>query len=177
MGTHSLICHPETPAKSVESITVEYKCHKGVLWLRYHAELQLDALAVPYPAEATRADGLWQTTCFEAFCRRSGAGGYCEFNFSPSSQWAAYHFDEYREGMADLAVQQSPQIGLDASEGHFALEATIAVPGEAFEVGLAAVIEEVDGTKSYWALAHPPGKPDFHHPTCFALILPAPDAA
>ena len=26
---------------------------------------------------------------------------------------------------------------------------------------------------SYWALAHPPGKPDFHHPDCFALELPA----
>ena len=39
------------------------------------------------------------------------------------------------------------------------------------------VIEELDGTKSYWALAHPPGKPDFHHPDCFALTLAAPGAA
>jgi hypothetical protein len=41
-------------------------------------------------------------------------------------------------------------------------------------VGISAVIEEQDGTKSYWALAHPPGAPDFHHPTCFAATLPAP---
>jgi hypothetical protein len=35
-------------------------------------------------------------------------------------------------------------------------------------LGLSAVLEEQDGTKSYWALAHPPGgKPDFHHPDCF----------
>jgi hypothetical protein len=34
------------------------------------------------------------------------------------------------------------------------------------------VIEEVDGGLSYWALAHPPGKPDFHDPNCFALELP-----
>ena len=41
-------------------------------------------------------------------------------------------------------------------------------------MGLCAVIEEKDGTKSYWALAHPPGdKPDFHDPACFALELPA----
>jgi hypothetical protein len=42
------------------------------------------------------------------------------------------------------------------------------------QVGISAVIEEVGGTKSYWALAHPPGKPDFHHPTCFAATLPPP---
>ena len=43
-------------------------------------------------------------------------------------------------------------------------------------IALSAVIEEVDGTKSYWALRHPPGAPDFHHPDCFALELPAPEA-
>ncbi|MBI3061386.1 MAG: hypothetical protein HYY83_05345 [Deltaproteobacteria bacterium] len=28
-----------------------------------------------------------------------------------------------------------------------------------------------DGTISYWALKHPPGKPDFHHPDAFALEI------
>jgi hypothetical protein len=32
-----------------------------------------------------------------------------------------------------------------------------------WRLGLSAVIEEMSGRKSYWALAHPPGKPDFHH--------------
>jgi hypothetical protein len=32
----------------------------------------------------------------------------------------------------------------------------------AWRIGLAAVIEERSGHKSYWALAHPPGKADFH---------------
>ena len=40
-------------------------------------------------------------------------------------------------------------------------------------IALSAVIETRDGAKSYWALKHPPGKPDFHHPDCFALKLPA----
>ena len=44
---------------------------------------------------------------------------------------------------------------------------------EPLSIGLSAVIEETDGTKSYWALRHPPGPPDFHHPDCFALELPA----
>jgi hypothetical protein len=46
--------------------------------------------------------------------------------------------------------------------------------GEAdWEVGLSAVIEAADGALSYWALRHPAGRPDFHHPDCFALDLPA----
>jgi hypothetical protein len=31
------------------------------------------------------------------------------------------------------------------------------------------VIEDTSGHKSYWALAHPPGKADFHHSDSFAL--------
>ena len=38
-------------------------------------------------------------------------------------------------------------------------------------LGLSAVIEDDAGTLSYWALRHPPGKPDFHHPDAFALEL------
>jgi hypothetical protein len=33
------------------------------------------------------------------------------------------------------------------------------------------VIEDADGSLSYWALAHPPGRPDFHHTEAFALDL------
>jgi hypothetical protein len=42
-----------------------------------------------------------------------------------------------------------------------------------WQLGLSAVVEENNGRISYWALAHPPGKPDFHHPDCFRLELPA----
>ena len=37
--------------------------------------------------------------------------------------------------------------------------------------GLSAVIEDPNGVLSYWALRHPPGKPDFHHPDTFALEI------
>ena len=42
-----------------------------------------------------------------------------------------------------------------------------------WRLGLSAVIEEKDGGTSWWALAHPPGKPDFHHDDCFAARLAA----
>ena len=38
-------------------------------------------------------------------------------------------------------------------------------------------VVETDDELSYWALAHPPGRPDFHHPDCFALAVAAPDGA
>jgi hypothetical protein len=41
-----------------------------------------------------------------------------------------------------------------------------------WRLGLSAVIEDTRGSLSYWALAHPPGKPDFHHADGFALELP-----
>jgi hypothetical protein len=44
---------------------------------------------------------------------------------------------------------------------------------EPWHVGLSTIVEERNGRMSYWALVHPPGKPDFHHPDCFALQLPA----
>ena len=46
-----------------------------------------------------------------------------------------------------------------------------------WHVGISAVIEARDGTKSYWALAHAPGPPDFHNPDCFIATLPAPPSA
>jgi hypothetical protein len=36
-------------------------------------------------------------------------------------------------------------------------------------IALAAVIEDNNGSLSYWGLRHAPGKPDFHHPYGFAL--------
>jgi hypothetical protein len=55
-----------------------------------------------------------------------------------------------------------------------ALEGISDLPGDAaWRLGLSAVIEEASSGKSYWALAHPPGKPDFHHADGFACELPA----
>ncbi|WP_420605171.1 DOMON-like domain-containing protein [Novosphingopyxis sp.] len=140
--------------------------------------MPLDQLELPDPAEPERADDLWQTTCFELFMRRPGDRAYAEFNFSPSSRWAAYRFDDVREGRAQLDVQFVPGGGNDASDSHFALEATLVLPPEwrdiALDIAISAVIEQVDGSKSYWALGHPADRPDFHHPGSFTLRLSAP---
>jgi hypothetical protein len=54
---------------------------------------------------------------------------------------------------------------------------TAGLPPLPWRYGLNAVIEEEGGALSYWAIAHPEGKADFHAPACFAGELAAPSAA
>ena len=132
-------------------------------------------LLVPPWVSSVRRDGLWQATCFEMFLKCPD-GRYFEFNFSPSTEWAIYAFQSYRGGMTPLAVDFGPHIEFTSSPTTFSLEADVdlgQIPPGPLALGLSAVIEETDGTKSFWALAHSPGRPDFHHADCFALTLPA----
>ena len=48
------------------------------------------------------------------------------------------------------------------------------VPAGQCAANFTAVIEEEGGVLSYWALAHPADKPDFHDPACFAAELGPP---
>lgn len=119
-----------------------------------------------------RADELWKTTCFEAFLRGLGEEGYREWNFGPSGEWAAYDFTGRRAGMSN-ADAADPYIRVEDNLTWWALGASIAVPADTnWELGLSAVLEEKDGTKSYWALTHGSDTPDFHDPGCFIARLP-----
>jgi hypothetical protein len=45
------------------------------------------------------------------------------------------------------------------------------VPRAELQLALSAVLEDLQGRISYWALAHPPGNADFHHDAGFTLKL------
>lgn len=173
-----LVCHSDTPSSTVEKVTVQLSATNipGELWLEYNVTPSRH-LRLPAEGDPVRANDLWKTTCFELFAQPVSGESYFEFNFSPSFEWAAYAFDGYRSGMRDLPWRD-PEIMISSADPYFflAVEAMPALPLEPMQIGLSAVIEEMDGTKSYWALRHPPGKPDFHHPDCFALELPAASA-
>jgi hypothetical protein len=129
---------------------------------------------MPEVLEPIRAANLWESTCFEAFLRVPGADAYREWNFAPSSAWAAYDFSSHRDGRTEPEVA-TPYIRVEDNMTWWALGATITMDAKSvFEVGLSAILEEKDGTKSYWALAHPEEseKADFHDPACFAAHLP-----
>ena len=120
-------------------------------------------------------DELWRHTCFEAFVRASSGAEYYEFNFAPSTQWAAYRFSEYRSGMSVVAEAGAPSIEVQSGHNRCTLQASLkldrlsALPRDTpWRLGLSAVVEDMSGCLSYWALTHPPGKPDFHHIDCFA---------
>lgn len=173
----TLKCHPETPCGAVRAIEVEVSRSSSGFYLTYRLTGTIADLAIPAPAASQRRDELWRRTCFEAFLRADGEAGYCEFNFAPSTEWAAYGFGGYRSGMHDLPGI-APQIVAESAANRFTLRVTLnpGLPAHlAWHLGLSAVIEEAGGRKSYWALAHPPGAPDFHHEDCFALQLPPAD--
>ncbi len=173
-----LIPHP-TSRPTVEKVEV-------LIW-RDGTEFDLDVrlFGSPLRVKLPSTDGprrtyeLWRTTCFEAFLRPSGSDAYFELNLSPSGDWAAYRFDGYRTGMRNALIGCRPDPDVAFYDGIRMQDATYDFGGEpeldiaqGWDIGLSAVIEETDGTKSYWALAHGAGPPDFHNPACFAYHLP-----
>jgi len=174
----NLVPHPATPPSEPFKVWVNVE-HSAAfsatattnIWFGIGAPAS--RFVIPEPVEPRRADDLWRTTCFEAFLRVPGAKSYREWNFAPSGEWAAYDFTAYREGRTDPEVA-APYIRVEDNFTWWAFGATISVDAKgAWEFGLSAVLEEKDGPKSYWALAHPAGdKPDFHDAACFAAHLP-----
>jgi hypothetical protein len=172
--------HPDSLCSAVTRIEVEVaRPHAGGLQLTYFVGGKIGDVRLPPVVTAARADELWRHTCFEAFIGASASAAYHEFNFAPSTQWAAYRFSGYRSGMQVATKMRAPRIDVQAASESYILQASLELdwlsrlPGDArWRLGLSAVIEETSGRQSYWALAHPPGKADFHHSDCFAHELP-----
>ncbi len=173
-----LWCHPATPTHLVRSVEVQVGWGNGeVFALTFALAGDLTQLRIPVPQPPRRADGLWQHTCFEAFIRHKGEPAYCEFNFAPSGEWAAYAFRRYRDGTS-LTQDLDPRIVVRSTGDRLELDALIRLeclppvqPCTRVQLALSAVVEDEQGVLSYWALTHPPGRPDFHHPDAFTLEL------
>jgi hypothetical protein len=168
-------CFTSLAVAGVE-VTVE-RPSRDRLKLSYLIFGEMDDLRLSAPAAPLRTGDLWRTTCFEAFLAPRGGAGYREFNFSPSTEWAAYDFECYRDpDMRDAQLPAPPEVAImlhRADRILLTVDLSVPILQEPCGVGLSAVIEDRCGM-SYWALAHPPGdKPDFHDPACFAVELPA----
>lgn len=169
----ALLRHASTSCEAVSAVEVEARfCAPDELFLEYTVTGTIGDLCIPAVRAPCRADGLWRHTCFEAFLGGPGAG-YLEINLSPSTEWAAYRFDAYRRGMVPAPLAAAPAVGVRQAPERFELSATLRLPAPECEtvtrrrLALAAVIEEAGGRLSWWALAHPAAKPDFHHPQSF----------
>jgi hypothetical protein len=186
----SLVAHPNTSGGAVRRVAAWAEMAPPDL-LRFHYVLEADLrdVRVPPPEpEAARADNLWAHTCFEAFVGLTHSPRYLELNFSPSGQWAAYAFESYRKGMAPAEADAAPRLTLRRSDERLELQAEVRFSGTLLSAGAAAdgtpdrrlrialstVVEDREGRLSYWALSHPPGRPDFHHTGSFSLTLELP---
>jgi hypothetical protein len=178
-GALDLKPHPSTAAGPVKELGVSVsRPTPSQLALDYRLVGDLTLLRLPEPRPPVRSDGLWRHTCFEAFIGHMPASHYWEYNFSPSSAWAAYHFTAYREGMAPLMKGAPPvtssRIGRDVFEFSVLLDLAWlarAPDSVGLRLGISAVIEDRDRALSYWALEHPSEKPDFHHPGGLVVAL------
>ncbi len=176
---HTLKRHPGYPCLAATSIDVDIeRPNRGSLLLSYAVTGKIDDLRLPPVVATARSDKLWQHTCFEIFIRPAADAAYYEFNFAPSSEWAAYQFSRYRGGRRIVTEIETIDVDVQSSATRYTLRTTLALnqlpdlPRDgAWQFGLSAIIEETAGRKSYWALAHPPGDADFHHADCFAHEL------
>lgn len=150
------------------------------LQLVYSVRGTTAGLRIPPATAPGPADGLWQHTCLEAFVSVEGEASYREFNFSPSGQWAAYRFasERVRDTTATDAVER---LLTEAVVDPMQLALTAHLPWSALPprpaslcIALSAVIEDLNGHLSYWALSHPCERPDFHHPAGRTLRLALP---
>jgi len=160
--------HPSCRSGPAQHVEVDYWRDGRFLLVRFSTMEDNDWIDWPELIASGRRDELWRATCFEVFVQT--ADGYLEYNLSPSSEWATYRFDRYREGMrpADEGVVSKGTRfrGLGTE-----LEAQLELPDGVTKLAFSAVLRTVEGETFYWALAHPSDKPDFHHPDSFVLEL------
>jgi len=132
-------------------------------------------LRLPTPHAPAPAGALWRTSCCELFVGATGVSAYREFNFSPSGQWAVHHFSDTRQPLPGELVCPPPSICFTRGDDLLSMAVTLpkaALPkADTLRLAVAVVLEAEGGHHAYWALAHPPGKPDFHHHAGFVLSL------
>jgi hypothetical protein len=173
---HALVPHANgEPLPAVLAVAARASVVGTELRFEYRLRGDLAELTVASRAPSQRADRLWEHTCFEAFVATGSVGAYCELNFSPSTEWAAYAFDAYRQGMRPLTPVRPPTIDVVTAADELSVTASVelAALGTApwpLRIGLTAVVEDRTGRRGYFALRHPRANPDFHDAAGFAAV-------
>ncbi len=176
LAMRELTHHPQTPCHAAIRIEAAItRPRPQDLEISFVASGQLSGLIIPPPETPKRADELWRHTCFEVFIG-TGRSDYYEFNFAPTTAWAAYLFTSYRSGrvLADISPPKiTPRSGADRYALQVSLRlGSLALPEHRlWHLGLSAVIEDKSGCLSYWALVHASDKPDFHRPESFVYEI------
>lgn len=181
----ALIAHPDSHSGAVTAASFWAKRWGGMVVLNYNFRCRRRDILLPAPAgskdeqglyQPVRADELWKSTCFELFVRPAGSGtAYFEYNFNPAMKWAAYRFSDRRAGMMSVTLREPPRLwdSMSAEDYTYCVSLWLddAWAERALRFAVSAVIEEKNGVKSYWALRHGDGPPDFHDPENFVFHI------
>lgn len=170
---------PFTPSQNSELLKIEteiYHLASDELLIEFRFLGPTERVRFPEPSATTsRRNGLWKHTCLEVFGTHDllASTPYWEANCSTSGDWNAYSFSSYR---ADMAVSDNMTVELVQREASFQ-EAffRVRIKGAALQqtkhLGVTAVIEFMDDSRSYFALKHAGPQPDFHLKESFTISL------
>jgi hypothetical protein len=137
----------------------------------------LREVVIPAPADIpARKNALWEETCFEFFLCVKNSDQYWEFNLSPAGHWNVYRFKSYRQGMQEEQALTSLPVSARRQPDAFLLSLKldldkIILTDRILKVAISAVIKNVNGKITYWALTHPGPQADFHREDSFIIEL------
>jgi hypothetical protein len=122
-----------------------------------------------------RKDNLWQHTCFELFLGNNKSEQYLEYNFSPSLDWNATLFQNYRKSSEPANCEPPHNKIIQLTDSRHEYQVTIpltkAETAQTLNLGITTIIESTDSQIMYYALTHTANKPDFHQRDSFILTL------
>lgn len=170
---------PFTKTAVTDQFTFEaaaYHASAEELLIEFTLKGPLHLIRFPDPSLVeNRRDELWKHTCLEAFfCTDlNPSSPYFELNCSPNGDWNAYAFSSYRHGMRPSESLRVKLVHREGSEQDVVFRLRITGPevSQARHLGVTAVVEFMDGSKSYFALKHAGPQADFHLKDSFTISL------
>lgn len=163
-------------------ISGAFESNESGVRLEFSLSGPLDKLVISSTSEPPqKIAGLWEFTCFEAFMSAPKSLRYIEWNFSPSHDFDLLFFESYRK-LVETKLSSIPKISVSKTRHKLDLRAEFEFEHLArflenpssLEMGICAVLEHRDQSKSYWALAHSGVKPDFHLRSDFRATMQTP---
>ena len=170
---------PFKPSSKVEEFACSIDFEDGFLFANYHLRGSLDNLIVRSKSgQPLFKDELWKATVFEIFLKKENAKQYYEWNLCPSTFYASYLFESYREPQPPSKISSGiPEvIHYHCSSSRLDFNVKIPLPSELlecneFKIQISAILD-FDGQdeKEFFALKHPGDQADFHNQECFQCV-------
>ncbi|SRR5258706_8576683 len=176
LKTFALIPYPAPNIPAVE-VTGTVMRQENILSIHYSVHGDIENILLPISVAPARKDDLWKATCFEFFIAIKDQPQYWEFNMSTSGNWNVYTMDAYRQvNMREETVFTQLPFEFRKTSDKISLDISVDLnpilqPENILELGITTIIQAQDGTETYWALAHPDIKADFHLRESFVVEL------